>query len=210
VRKTLFILIVCILMIAFSLPVLGQEEEFIASTEKQTEAQPLKLALIWWVDTVDLSDLQVINRANYRAEYMREIRDMVKRQLISRFSDSYILVADDINDALRSNGYDLHAFDMPDKDTIIKISQDANVDAILIFELSHLGLQYPSGTHLQFYTASSYRAYNAKNNRYIARRALYDGDVFRFKMFGGKSEILERLEILMKETLDNLLRELPF
>lgn len=207
-KKT--ILAVCVLMIAVSLPVLGQEEEFIASEEEYTEEQPLRLALIWWVDTADLSGL-VINRSIYRAEYMKEIREIVKRQLISRFSDSsYILVTDDVNDALRSNGYDLNAFDIPDKDTIIKITQDADVDAILIFELSHLGIQYPSGTHLQFYTISHCRAYNAKNNRYIARRALYDGDVFRFKMFGGKSEILERLEILMKETLDNLLRELPF
>jgi hypothetical protein len=168
-----------------------------------SETRLIKLAVITCTDTTSIPTAGSIEW------YIADIPAVVRKAILTTYtSDKFFLIPDEaISAALNKNGYDLNALEMPDKEDIIKSANDLAADAVLVIELSGLGVVI-SKTSYQFYAIARYRAYLVKNNRYILRRFIYEGPVF-----SNKAPVKEQKDKLMETitaTIDTILANCMF
>jgi hypothetical protein len=108
--------------------------------------------------------------------------------------------------SLKKFGYDSNALEMPNKDDIIKIAADLNADAILVMELSSLGVMV-NRTSYQYHAIVRYRAYQVRNNHFIIRQFLNEGPDFSNKSTPKeqKDKLIETIRATMNLVLSNCL-----
>jgi hypothetical protein len=108
--------------------------------------------------------------------------------------------------SLKKFGYDPNALELPDKEDIIKISAVLNADAILVMELSNLGVMI-SRTSYQYHAIIRYRAYQVRNNHFIIRQFLNEGPDFSNKATPKeqKNKLIETIRATVDIVLSNCL-----
>lgn len=118
-----------------------------------------------------------------------------------------LIPAEAISVVLRKFGYDPNALEMPVKEDVIKIAADLNADAILVIELSSLGVMI-SRTSYQYHAIVRYRAYQVRNNHFIIRQFLNEGPDFSNK--ATPKEQKDKLIETIKATMDIILANCLF
>ena len=171
-----------------------------SATPTPTPIPLIKLAVITCTDTVNIPTAGSIEW------YVADIPGVIRQAIRATYTDNkYFTIPNEaITDALSKNGYDMNALEMPDKTDIIKIATDLNADAALVIEVSSLGVMV-SKTSFQFYVSARYRAYLAKNQRFILRRFIYEGPQFSIKLSAKeqKAKLTETISATVNSILAN-------
>lgn len=117
-----------------------------------------------------------------------------------------LIPSEAISMSLKKFGYDAGALEMPEKDDIVSIAADLNADAILVMELSSVGVTV-SRTSYQYHAIVRYRAYQAANNRLIIRQFLNEGPHFNNKSTPKeqKDKLVETIRATVQIVLSNCL-----
>jgi hypothetical protein len=112
--------------------------------------------------------------------YKEGIAELIEKEITVTFPASKYSLAPAklLTEVLTESGYSLNALEMPEKGDLIEMANNAGADAILVIELSNIGLA-TSQDQYQFYVILRYKAYNAKEDTYMARRIYYEGEQFK-------------------------------
>jgi hypothetical protein len=177
--------------------------------EIKPDSTPDPLAGLIKLAVITCTEATVIPTAGAIEFYKGDLPWIIKREIqIAYPKEKYFLIpAAAIGMSLKKFGYDPNALEMPDKNDIIKIAAVLNADAILVMELSSLGVMI-SRTSYQYHAIVRYRAYQVKNNRFIIRQFLNQGPDFSNK--STPKEQKEQLVQTIKATIDIVLANCLF
>ena len=155
---------------------------------KAAENQKTKLAVIVLSNSVDPTDFTF--KFKNRIWFKEKVPQIMEKIISERFTpEKYNLVPNDLlSGSLKKYGFDLDYMDMPSRDELSQIAKNANVDSILVVELTTFGWSRRSNINLYFYVAVNCRAINLTNGQYITRKINYEGPEYRFKNAFPKDE----------------------
>ncbi|MCL6589936.1 MAG: PT domain-containing protein [Firmicutes bacterium] len=167
-------------------------------------AQPglIKLAVLISTNAVEIPTFGTLKW------YKDGLAALVEKEVSAAFPASkYSLTPSKIiANALAESGYSLNYLEMPEKGGLIEIANNAGADAILVIELAHIGLSTTQDQY-QFYVILRCKAYNVREDTYMARKIIYEGEQF-------KHEAPEKDRVYYSQTiinaLDLALSALPF
>jgi len=164
---------------------------------------PIKLAVIVCTEAT------IIPTAGSLEFYKGDIPRIIHRAIQNVYiQEKFVIVSnDELGLALKKQGYDLHALEMPGKEDLIRLAADLNAGAILAMELSSLGVMV-NRTSYQYHAIARYRAYQARNQRFITRQFLSEGPVFDNK--ANPKEQKDKLIETIRSTVNIILANCMF
>lgn len=158
---------------------------------------------------ITCTDATIIPTAGSIEWYKEDIPRIIQKELHISYSEPqyFLIPLEEIEAALNKNGYDAQELEMPDKEDVIKIAADLNTEAILVMELSDLGVTV-TRTSYKYYAIARYRAYQINSKRFILRRFVYEGAVFSNK--ASQKEQKDQLIATITATIDTILANCRF
>lgn len=169
---------------------------------RRGQPELMKLAVIVSTNSVEIPTFGTLKW------YKEGLEALIEKEITATFPASkYNLTpAKILTEVLAESGYSLNALEMPEKGDIIEIANSAGADAILVIELSNIGLATSQDLY-KFYVVLRYKAYNVREDTYMARRIYYEGEQF-------KQSTSEKDKVFYNQTIANAvdlaLSGLPF
>jgi len=114
----------------------------------------------------------IYRRANYR-EYIGAVQSSFDSVIKQKFPATEFKIVDnlEIADLIKAQGYDLSAFDMPDKETLKAIAEASQANLVIAVEASNLGtcfVPYHTGRS-PWFLSCLIRSYDSSTKKYLTR-----------------------------------------